>query len=166
MPGPSAEPTKLKILKGNPGHRPLNRFEPQPSTGIPDAPGWLTPYAREVWDQDAPILLAMRVMSKADWVVFALYCTAVSQVRAAEEGMHEVATLTGSAAMGMLEPMATGDGHRRSPLYTMSLESGKAALRYAVELGMTPSARTKIQTLQTDEPESDLQELMRGNGGR
>lgn len=164
MADPRPQPTRLKILKGNPGCRRLPRFEPTPAVGIPDPPTWLTPYALEIWQSDAPILLGMRVMTRADWGVFALYCSSLAAVRAAEESMKEQAELVGRAADGYIQPGKDPSTYTRHPLYNISLESGKAALRYAVELGMTPSARTKIQTIQTDEPESKLQKLMGGNG--
>jgi hypothetical protein len=31
--GPAPEPTALKLLRGNPGKRPLNTLEPKPPTG-------------------------------------------------------------------------------------------------------------------------------------
>lgn len=34
-------PTALKVLRGNPGHRPLNEHEPVPPAGEIEAPAWL-----------------------------------------------------------------------------------------------------------------------------
>jgi hypothetical protein len=38
MRGRRPKPTRLKVLTGNPGKRPLNMDEPQPEPAIPDCP--------------------------------------------------------------------------------------------------------------------------------
>ena len=41
MPGPPPKPTKLKLLAGNPGKRPLNENEPEPEAVAPSVPAHL-----------------------------------------------------------------------------------------------------------------------------
>lgn len=68
MAGRKPKPTALKILTGNPGHRPLNQDEPQPKRGIPTMPKWLKPFpfAAKEWKAEAKILDNMGVMTEAD----------------------------------------------------------------------------------------------------
>ena len=47
-------PTHLKLLKGNPGRRPLNEAEPKPPRSRPDAPAHMSDKARETWAYVSP----------------------------------------------------------------------------------------------------------------
>lgn len=38
MRGRKPKPTHLKLLEGNPGHRPINGAEPKPNPGLPTCP--------------------------------------------------------------------------------------------------------------------------------
>jgi len=49
MSGPPPTPTSLKILKGNPGKRPLNKKEPKPKLEIPTCPAHLCPEGKGEW---------------------------------------------------------------------------------------------------------------------
>lgn len=44
--GRKPKPTALKVLEGNPGHRPLNKKEPLPKGRLPRCPDWLEDDAR------------------------------------------------------------------------------------------------------------------------
>jgi len=58
-------PTALKILRGNPGKRPLNQDEPQPPKG-PVVKPELSAGADRVWDALAPVCEAMGTLTAAD----------------------------------------------------------------------------------------------------
>ena len=49
MAGRKPKPTKLKLLAGNPGGRPLPENEPQPDPAIPDPPDWMEGEALAEW---------------------------------------------------------------------------------------------------------------------
>jgi P27 family predicted phage terminase small subunit len=72
MAGRKSIPTKLKLLTGNPGGRPI-RPEPEPMPGIPERPGWLeeTPGAIEEWNKLTEILDGMGILTIADGQVVA-----------------------------------------------------------------------------------------------
>ena len=53
--GRPRKPTRLKVLEGNPGRRPLNRDEPQYAPTVEKPPD-LTPTASEWWDLVVPQL--------------------------------------------------------------------------------------------------------------
>ena len=57
MPGRPPTPTHLKLLRGNPGKRPI-RPEPQPEQPPtpPEPPDFLTGYAFDEWRRVAPEL--------------------------------------------------------------------------------------------------------------
>lgn len=72
--GPKPAPTPLKILRGNPGCRPLNASEPQPPTDGVVMPPHLGEVAAARWVELLPMLQAVRVMTRADVEALARYC--------------------------------------------------------------------------------------------
>lgn len=72
--GPRPQPTKLKILRGNPGNRPIKKSEPQPSADGVVMPTHLGEVASLKWSEVLPLLQAVRVMTRADVEALARYC--------------------------------------------------------------------------------------------
>ena len=72
--GPKQTPTKLKVLRGNPGCRPINRNEPEPSTDGIKMPAYLGKVARSQWKHLLPLLQSVKVMTVADVDSLARYC--------------------------------------------------------------------------------------------
>lgn len=73
MGGRPKKPTKLKILAGKPGHRPLPKGEPMP-TGRAVRPAWLNPAAAKVWDEIAPEAMALGTLTSYDAWEFGMLC--------------------------------------------------------------------------------------------
>jgi len=72
--GPRPEPTPLKVLRGNPGRRPVNKKEPQPSADGVAMPSHLGEVAKAKWKDILPLLQAVKVMTRADVEALARYC--------------------------------------------------------------------------------------------
>lgn len=72
--GRRPKPTSLKVLQGNPGKRRLNEAEPKPPPGEVVKPVTLSSGAGVVWDEMAPICLAMGTLTTADRKSFATFC--------------------------------------------------------------------------------------------
>jgi len=72
--GPRPTPTKLKILRGNPGCRPLNKDEPEPPSDGVSMPPHLGEVAAARWRELLPMLQSVRVMTRADIESLARYC--------------------------------------------------------------------------------------------
>ena len=87
MKGRKPKPTALKILAGKPGHRPLPKFEPKPA-GIAMMPQWLNPVASMVWEELAPGLQKVGLLTSADAEQFGQLCTLIAEYRANTAGMH------------------------------------------------------------------------------
>jgi P27 family predicted phage terminase small subunit len=85
MSGPQPTPTALKILRGNPGRRPLNHDEPQPEVTLPDPPADLTGHALAEWKERGPILFRLGLITESDVPAFEGYCRAWGQYKDAEE---------------------------------------------------------------------------------
>jgi len=72
--GPKPQPTQFKLLRGNPGCRPLNVHEPQPPSDGISMPPHLGEVAAARWQELLPMLQATRVMTRADVEALARYC--------------------------------------------------------------------------------------------
>lgn len=81
--GNRPKPTKLKILHGNPGGRPINKHEPEPTLGIPLMPEWLVsfPVAVKEWGRESQILDSMGIMTEAECSLLATRVYLASQVQ-------------------------------------------------------------------------------------
>ena len=66
MAGRRPKPTELKLLEGNPGHRPLNLHEPKPLKGIPASPIGLNAEGQATYALLAVQLDALGVLTNAD----------------------------------------------------------------------------------------------------
>lgn len=110
-----ATPTKLKVLAGNPGKRPLNDREPQPSGKIGACPDWFPADAKLEWNRVVPELDRVGVLTSVDAATVEAHCLAYAEV--------------------------IGAARRGEPLKAAML----TALRVgAAELGLTPAARAKL----------------------
>lgn len=137
------------MITGNPGRYPLNENEPKPKLEIPSPPAELTEDARLEWERVAPQLLAVGCVSKIDRAALAAYCQAYGRWVQAERALAEMAKkdpLTG----GLLIKTTNGNAIQ-NPLVGTANKALAAIVRYAAEFGMTPSARSRIQTQAAEE---------------
>jgi len=143
MPGPKPMPTHLKLLRGNPGKRPI-RPEPQPlrTEQVPDAPNFLTGYARDEWDRVAPELHRIGLLTVLDIAALAAYCVAYATWRTAEETLNEVANRD-PVMHGLIVKTRAG-GVMQNPLVLTARQAANDMVRYASEFGMTAAARARI----------------------
>lgn len=66
MSGPPPAPTALKIRRGNPGKRHLNRNEPEPAPTDATPPDDLPPDALAIWNDRVPELIRIGTVTLAD----------------------------------------------------------------------------------------------------
>lgn len=135
-------PTKLTVLRGNPSHKKLNENEPTPPAGDPVKPTGLSPGASAVWDELAPICIAMGTLTVADVRVFASMCELQST-------MQETSAAKDGRALFALEREDRDD--EQSPMVIqidaiLKLERDTAtALRpYYALFGLEPVSRARI----------------------
>ena len=82
MGGRPRKPTKLKILAGKPGHRPLPKGEPMP-TGRAVRPAWLGEKAIRVWEELSPGVAKLGLLTDHDAQQFAMLCHELAQYQVA-----------------------------------------------------------------------------------
>ena len=78
-----AVPTALKVLRGNPGKRSLNRAEPIPPglSGVPDPPDDMNASARAIWIREAPLVYAAGLLTELDLSAWTQYCECAQRYR-------------------------------------------------------------------------------------
>lgn len=72
--GRPRKPTILKIVKGTEKPSRVNPDEPKPDASIPKAPHFLSKHGRQHWNEVAPLLCDMGLMSELYSPAFAMYC--------------------------------------------------------------------------------------------
>ena len=134
MPGRKPKPTKLKVLEGNPGKRPLNNKEPAPDSDLPSYPPHLDDIGRQEWDRVASELKELGILTGIDMAVFAAYCHSYSVWVDAAIKIQKSGTII-KAPSGY--PV-------QNPLVSVARNAQNQMLKALVELGMTPSSRSRI----------------------
>jgi P27 family predicted phage terminase small subunit len=142
MRGRRPKPTRLKLLTGNPGKRPLNADEPQPDPAIPDCPPELGPVARREWDRLVGELAALRLLTHLDRAALAAYCNAYALWADALDGIHKHGAMVKSPSGYPIQ----------SPYIAIANRQAEIMLRIASEFGFTPASRSRIATPSPAEP--------------
>jgi len=138
MAGRKPKPTKLKLVQGNPGKRPLNDAEPQPESGAPACPAWLDKISKAKWRSVAPELEKIGVLTKIDGATLAAYCKNYSRWVVAEKILTEKGTTYESKT-------AKGTIIRVRPELKIAEEAMRQMRAFASEFGLTPSSRTRLK---------------------
>jgi len=152
MAGRRAIPTAIQEAKGayakNPGRR--NDREPQAEPGWPEIPEAVEgdDLARAKWFETCRILADMKVLTTADSNCIAQLCLAHSQ----QMRCWEVIKGGNTVFVGRLRPEAK-DFH----VYADRI------IRCSVELGLTPSARTRVKVVKAEEKDDLLEWVSAGS---
>ena len=96
MRGRRPKPTRLKVLTGNPGKRPLNGNEPRPAAAVPECPAELGPVARTEWNRLVGELSALRLLTNLDRAALAAYCGAYALWAEATEAIQKFGAMVKS----------------------------------------------------------------------
>lgn len=151
MAGRRPVPTKLRELRGNAGHRPLNRREPVPEAGVPECPEHLGEAARTEWFRVTGELHALGLLTRLDRSALAAYCSAYAMWVRAEKDIERAATA---------RPKNAKEAKKNYATMCLALGLRKNALKemktFLVEFGMTPASRSRIHAAPPeDEKEND-----------
>lgn len=147
--GPPPHPTALKVLRGNPGKRALNKDEPQP-TGKAKCPEWLGAYGRQHWDEVAPMLERMGVLTDADANALGDMCLAYQKWMEAVDLEREHGTYVKAQSGFPVTAPWVAAGERQREIWR----------KIQQEFGMTPAARSRVTAAKPAETESPLKALM------
>jgi P27 family predicted phage terminase small subunit len=142
MRGRKPKPTRLKVITGNPGKRPLNLDEPYPEPAIPDCPPELNAAARREWERLVGELGKLRVLTHLDRAALAAYCGAYALWAEATEAIGK---------FGVMVKSPTGFPIQ-SPYVSITNRQAEIMMRIAAEFGFTPASRGRISVPVESEP--------------
>lgn len=133
--GRKAQPTALKLIKGNPGNRPVNEAEPKPAKVFrPRAPSGFTRLEKAKWGEMCKKLGACRVLTELDLDALEIY---VRNWVAMHDAIRDVTD------RGKLLQAPSG-GVMWNPSWTQYKHSEAVCRSLQAEFGMTPSSRTSV----------------------
>ena len=151
--GRKPTPTKLKILRGNPGCRPLNRQEPQIVGEMPPCPEQLDDLARTEWERAIVILRQSGIITPGDLAILTSYCAAFGMLL---DTLEKLKT-EGSIVIG-----AKGEP-KQSPYFRMAESSAALVHKLAAELGLTPSSRSRLTVPPGESADEQFEAFLAGN---
>ncbi len=131
-------PTKLKILRGNPGKRPINLNEPTLPVlvKVPAAPEFLGDTARREWRKRAREFVALGMLTSGDLGLLASFCADYGRFADANKEFKEL----GSPYFYQ----TVHGGKAKHPLVGI-IEAAEQSMRAnGAEFGLTPSSRTRL----------------------
>jgi len=136
--GPAAKPTRLRVLHGGHPER-VNKNEPHPAPLAVVKPSYLSKRASEKWDDLAPHLEAMGVLTAADVDMLAAYCESYARWRVLVE-------LAAKSPPVFKRVVKAGDDpvFVRNPIWSQVRDATAELRVLAREFGFSPSARSGI----------------------
>ena len=147
--GNRPKPTRLKLLAGNPGKRPISRKEPKPRPLAPTPPSHLDPIARKEWARISKELYQCGLLTSVDRAALSMYCVLYSRWVAAEKRVRELGVIVKSP-----------NGYPiHSPYLAVANKAMDQMIRLLGELGLSPCARTRIEVNQPSPDDPDEQEF-------
>ena len=164
MRGRKPTPTNLKLLRGNPGKRPINANEPKPAPKAPGMPAWLSTEARNEWRRVVPELDKLGLLAKVDRGALAAYCETWATFVAATHLVHE----HGIVYMRKVDEVTDMDGRvieihvapAKNPALIVARDAAAQIRAFCSEFGLTPSARTRIDVPEPDEAGMGAESLL------
>lgn len=155
--GPQKNPTKLEMLRGNPGKRDLNQNEPsfENEIEVPKPPAFLSTYAKKEWKRLAPIVHKIGLLTKADYSAFAAYCQNYHRWIEAEKIIRKRKELTYTDDNG---------NEKIIPEIKIANEAMNNMLKFAKEFGLTPSSRTSVSAENSIEDENPFAKFINKTG--
>lgn len=142
MRGRRPKPTRLKVLTGNPGKRPLNAHEPRPEVAIPDCPPELGPVAQREWSRLVGELIGLRLLTNLDRAALAAYCGAYALWAEATLAIQKYGAMVKSPSGYPIQ----------SPYVAIANRQTEIMMRIASEFGFTPASRSRISTPSKADP--------------
>ena len=137
MRGRKPKSTALKLIEGNPGHRPLNHREPKPYLCIPSCPAHLSPTAKAEWKRLAHQLHDLGILTALDRSALAAYCQAYGRWTEAEKNLKTTPALLRTPA-GYVQP---------NPWLAIANKNLELMHKFMAELGLSPSSRSRVSAM-------------------
>jgi P27 family predicted phage terminase small subunit len=157
--GPRPQPTKLKVLRGNPGCRRLNQQEPEPPHDGVVMPSHLGSVAQEKWRHLLPLLQAVKVMTRADVEALARYCDTYE---------WWLATRAKLRTEGDTYPILNDAGQvkyiAQRPEVSIAHKLAAQLRQLEQDFGLNPSARSSLSIGKEQKPTDEVEEFFKLHG--
>jgi P27 family predicted phage terminase small subunit len=137
-------PTKLKILRGNPGKRRISQNELKPKAERPECPQWLPAGAKAEWKRLLPLLMGPGLLTTLDRASLAALCLAWNEMREATLTIEKEGRFYGTES-GYQTP---------HPAVAMQRSAWQAIKAFSALFGLDPSSRTRLKS-NVEKPSED-----------
>lgn len=145
--GRKPQPSALKLVTGA-GKRPVNDAEPQaPAFTDCAPPDYLNDIARDEWRRVIRSLIDSKVAGEWDLSALAAYCAAYADFVVLQKNIQQ---LQAKNEMAAYITRTQSGNYIFNPVFAARNAAAKLMKEFAVEFGMTPSARSRIKV---DKPE-------------
>ncbi len=134
MRGRKPTPTRLKIIRGNPGRRRLDT-EPEFKAGMSEKPPWLTGEAAAEWDRVTEQLSHSGLLRTVDRAALCIYCKAWARWVDAEQKVEALGLVVRSPRQGTPQ---------QNPYVRIANAAMAQVIQLTAEFGMTPASRTRL----------------------
>lgn len=151
--GRKPTPTVLKVLKGNPGKRPLPVDEPKPTVPriLPAAPATLGPVGAEAWTKTGETLLRSKILTEADLAILEQYAWQYQVWSEAVETLKKT---------GLVYVPKGSSYPQVNPFKSIADKASKACASLLAELGMTPVSRGRVKTAEARDDGDEFDQLI------
>jgi P27 family predicted phage terminase small subunit len=153
MSGPRPTPTRILKLRGSWRAKKRGQ-EPQPEIAVPVCPAWLCDVAKAEWVSVTDELLELGISATIDHAQVEGYCVAYARWVDAEHNLKEQGAVVRSPSGYPIQ----------NPYLSIANEALRQLRLFAAELGLSPSARTKIHVQPRPAPD-DFERFLRGEYG-
>jgi P27 family predicted phage terminase small subunit len=132
-------PTNLKVIKGTIRKVRENEKEPQflILNELPEPPEYFSDYARKIYLETGLQLITNGILTKIDFEIFLAYITELARYKDSQMQLHKL----GHILKIDNKPVV-------NPYLRVSEKSILILLRIACEFGLTPAARSKVNSIQ------------------
>ena len=151
--GRHKEPTELKLLRGNPGKRPINENEIKPAPIADPCPKWFDRYAKQVWNEMAPKMEKYGLLTDIDTLDFHNLCISAGLVRKAYAEMKKLKVLTGTTPSGYKQQI---------PQVGIINTAIKNVTALSAKFGLSPSDRAGLADPKAIEKKGKMSKLLSG----
>jgi P27 family predicted phage terminase small subunit len=155
MAGRPPKPPELKLIQGNPGHRPIQGLRPEsaPYDFVPPPSVALSERGAMIWEEMRELMQASGIIKPENAYQLAAYCETVADYQASCEGLSRTG---GRVVVGSVK-----DGYERNPFLVAKEKSAQLMRLQAADLGLTPAARSRVQGVGGERQENPIEAMLR-----
>lgn len=153
--GPAKKPEGLRVLEGKTGKQKPKTNTPKPRPLAPAPPDWLDAPAIELWNELAPKMEPLGLLTEIDLMNFTNLCIAGATVRKMREYIQENG-----------EVMEIGpQGYRQQcPEVSILNKNIELVAKISAKFGLSPADRESLNIAKRDDKDPFEEFLKRGKG--